>query len=269
MPTAPRAVSEPVRISIVTPSLNQARYLERTLRSVLDQQGEFQLEYLVQDGGSTDGSLEVLRRNGEGLRWRSEPDHGQAEAVNRALRQATGDVVGWVNSDDLLRAGALDRVARAFAGNPSLLWLHGGCDIVDEEDRIIRRWVSAYKARRCRRFSLRSLLLENYVSQMTVFWRREVHARVGYLDETLRYTFDYDFWLRLARLGEPLYLPDPLAAFRWYRESKSGAEFDRQFEEDLQVFRRHAPEDRWLRLRKRLRTAQIVGAYRALRALGA
>ncbi len=236
---------------------------------MLSQQGDFELEYLVQDGGSTDGSVDLLRRYQDRLRWRSEPDAGQADAVNRALRDATGDVVGWVNSDDLLRPGALARVAAAFRADPGLVWLHGGCDIVDEEDRIVRRWVSAYKARRCRAFSLRSLLVENFVSQMTVFWRRSAHREVGYLDASLRYTFDYDLWLRLARLGDPAYLPEPLAAFRWYRTSKSGAEFARQFEEDYRVFQRHAPGDRWLRLRKRLRTAEIVGTYHLLRALGA
>ncbi len=258
-----------MRISVVTPSLDQARFLERTVRSVVAQEGEFELEYLVQDGGSTDGSLEILRRYEGRLRWRSEPDGGQADAVNRALHQVSGDVVGWVNSVDLLRPGALARVADAFTAHPAALWLHGGCDIVDQDDRVIRRWISAYKDRRCRRFSLRSLLLENYVSQMTVFWRRAVHERIGYLDATLRYTFDYDLWLRLAALGDPLYLPEPVAAFRWYRGSKSGAEFVRQFEEDYRVFRRHAPEDRWLLLRKKVRTAQILATYRALRVLRA
>ncbi len=261
-------MTAPLRISVVTPSLGQGRYLERTLRSVLDQRGDFELEYRVQDGGSTDGTLEVLRRYQDRLAWRSEPDGGQAEAVNRALRAATGEVIGWVNSDDLLRPGALDRVARVFRERPDVLWVHGGCDIVDEEDRPIRRWVAAYKDRRCRRFSRRALLLENFVSQMTVFWRRELLERAGYLDESLRYTFDYDLWLRFAALGDPVYLPEPLAAFRWYRESKSGAQFERQFEEDHRVFLRHAPPDPLLRLRKRLRTAQIVAAYRLLRALG-
>lgn len=257
-----------MRISLVTPSLGQGRYIERTLRSVLAQRGDFDLEYWVQDGGSTDETLEILRRHGDQLAWRSEPDGGQAEAINHGFRAVSGDVVGWVNSDDLLRPGALDRVARVFRERPDTLWVHGGCDVVDEDDTPIRRWVAAYKDRRCRRFSRRALLLENFISQMTVFWRREVFDRIGYLDESLRYTFDYDFWLRLAALGEPVYLPEPLAAFRWYRESKSGAEFVRQFEEDYTVFLRHAPPDRWLRARKRLRTAQIVSAYRALRALG-
>jgi glycosyltransferase involved in cell wall biosynthesis len=259
-----------VRITLVTPTLNQSRFIERTLRSVLDQRGAFELEYLVQDGGSTDGTLDILRRQEDRLAWRSEPDAGQADALNRAFRRATGDVVGWLNSDDLLLPGALDRVARAFEQDPAAVWLHGGCEIVDEADRPIRRWIARYKAHRCRRYSRRSLLLENYVSQMTVFWRREALAAAGFLDPTLHLSFDYEYWLRLSRLGDPLYLPEPLAAFRWYPTSKSGANFVRQqLHEDQEVFLRHAPPgDRWLRLRKRLRSAQIVAVYGLLRMAG-
>ena len=140
---------------------------------------------------------------------------------------------------------------------------------MDADDRPIRRWVSAYKDRRCRAFSREALLVENFVSQMTVFWRREALERVGLLDATLHYAFDYDYWLRLSALGPPAYVPERQAAFRWYPSSKSGARFEQQFQEDLAVFRRHAPEgDRWLQARKRLRTAQILAAYRLLRLAG-
>jgi glycosyltransferase involved in cell wall biosynthesis len=255
------------RISIVTPSLNQAAFLPRTLESVLSQQGDFELEYVVQDGGSTDGSAEILRRYEPRIALRVEKDAGQSDAINRGLRRTTGEIIGWVNSDDLLLPGALARVAAAFAANPGALWLHGGCEIVDEEDRPIRRWITAYKDWRCRHYSRRALLVENFVSQMTVFWRRSAMERVGLLDESLRYTFDYEYWLRLSALGDPLFLPERIAAFRWYTSSKSGAQFEKQFAEDLQVFRRHAPPGALLGLHKRLRTAQIVGAYRLLRTL--
>ncbi len=255
------------RISIVTPSLNQAAFLPRTIESVLGQTGDFDLEYLVLDGGSTDGSVDVLRRYEGRLAYRVEKDRGQADAINKGLRAVTGDVVGWLNSDDLLYPGALARVAAAFAARPDAAWLHGGCEIIDEHDRPIRRWVTAYKDFRCRHYTRRALLVENFVSQMTVFWRRSALERVGLLDDSLRYSFDYEYWLRLSALGDPIYLPDRLAAFRWYTSSKSGANFERQFGEDLEAFRRHAPAGALLRLHKRLRTAQIVAAYRVLRAL--
>jgi hypothetical protein len=120
---------------------------------------------------------------------------------------------------------------------------------------------------RARHHSLPGLLVENYVSQMTVFWRRSLQERVGLLDPSLRYTFDYDLWLRFARVAPPLFLERTLAAFRWHVSSKSGSSFEAQFEEDFRVFERHAPPGRWLRLRKRVRTGQILAVYRVLRAL--
>lgn len=257
----------PLRISLVTPSLDQARFLERTIESVLSQRGPFELEYLVCDGGSTDGSVEILRRYQGRLLARVEPDAGQADAVNKGLRAATGDVLGWLNSDDVLRPGALARVAEVFLARPDVQWLHGSCDIIDAEDRPIRAAIRRYKDWRCRHHSFRSLLLENYISQMTVFWRRSAMERAGLLDATLHYTFDYDLWLRLSRLGPPAFIPETLAAFRWYPQSKSGARYRRQFEEDYRVFLRHAPRDPWLRLAKRLRTAHIVATYGVMSAL--
>lgn len=254
-----------LKISVVTPSLNQGAFIERTLRSVEDQEGEFDVEHLVFDGGSTDGTLEILARHAGRIRLVVEPDTGQANAINKGLRAATGDVVTWLNSDDLLLPGALARVARAFSERPGLVWLHGRCEIVDEEDRPLRRWLSAYKDYRCRRYTRPALQLENFISQMTVFWRRGALEQVGYLDESLRYAFDYDLWLRLAALQDPLFIDEKIAAFRWYTRSKSGGEFERQFAEDELVLRRYVPPGQPIRLRKRLRSWQIVTAYRALR----
>jgi glycosyltransferase involved in cell wall biosynthesis len=259
-------VSRPL-VSIVTPSLGQGAFVERTLESVLAQRGDFDLEYLVQDGGSSDGTLEILERHRHRISLVVEPDSGQADAVNRALRRSRGEIVGWVNSDDLLRPGAVQAAVEAFRAAPSALWLHGRCDIIDEADRPIRRLVEAYKDFRARRHRMDQLLVENYVSQMTVFWRRSLQDRVGLLDPSLRYTFDYDLWLRFAAVAPPLYLTRTLAAFRWHPTSKSGSSFEAQFAEDWEVFLRHAPHDRWLRLRKRMRTAQILAVYRILRSL--
>jgi glycosyltransferase involved in cell wall biosynthesis len=254
-------------VSVVMPSLDQRPFVERTLTSILSQRGDFDLELVVQDGGSTDGTLEVLERHRGRISLVVERDAGQADAVNRALSRARGEIVGWVNSDDLLRPGAIQAAVEAFRAAPGALWLHGRCDIVDEQDRIIRRPVAAYKDFRARRHKLEALLVENYVSQMTVFWRRSLLDRVGLLDSSLRYTFDYDLWLRFARVAPPLWLDRTLAAFRWHVSSKSGSAFEAQFAEDWEVFVRHAPPGRWLRVRKRMRTAQILAVYRILRAL--
>lgn len=251
------------RISIITPSYGHARFIERTLRSVIDQAGDFDLEYRVLDGGSEDGTLDILRRYEGRLEWISEPDTGQVDAINKGLRMATGDIVGWLNSDDVLMPGALARVAAAFAAYPRAEWVHGRCEVIGIDDRPIRRWISRYKDFRARRHSFENLLTENYISQMTTFWRRSVHDQVGYLDDSFKLAFDYEFWLRLAKRGAPVYLEERIACFRWYETSKSGASYKRQFEEDAEAAARHAPFDnRSILLRKRIKTAAIIGAYR-------
>ena len=264
---APVAAVPRLRISIVTPSFNQARFIGRTIESVLAQQGDFELEYLVIDGGSTDGTLDILERYPGRLGWSSEPDKGQVHAINRGLRQANGDVVGWLNSDDMLLPGALARVAAAFQAHPEAEWLHGRCRIIDEHDREVRRWVSLYKHLRSRRHSLDNLLLENYVSQMTVFWQRRVLDSIGYLDPTLPLAFDYDLWLRLARRSDPIYLDAPLACFRWYEASKSGSQFEAQLREAAAAAARQADDRPRALQRIRRRTDVILRAYR-LMALG-
>jgi glycosyltransferase involved in cell wall biosynthesis len=258
-----------LRVSIVTPSFNQAQFVERTILSVLEQRGDFDLDYLVLDGQSTDGTLDILRKYEGRLTWVSEPDGGQVDAINKGLRRVRGDIVGWLNSDDVLLPGALARVVAAFADHPRREWVHGRCEIIDADDRVIRRWISAYKHWCCKRYSYAQLLTENFISQMTVFWRRAVLDEVGYLDTGLKLAFDYDFWLRLAKRGDPVYLPEPVACFRWYDTSKSGSGFDRQFREDYYVATRHAPKRRWLHLLKRFKTARILVAYKVMALLRA
>jgi glycosyltransferase involved in cell wall biosynthesis len=253
-----------VKISIVTPSYNQGRFIERTIQSIVEQRGEFELEYFVRDGGSTDQTLEILRRYDGKLSWSSERDGGQVDAINKGLRACSGDVVAWINSDDVLQPGALQRVAQAF-DDPSIQWLHGRCDIIDENDRAIRHLVSAYKHWCCTRYSYARLLTENFISQMTVFWRRSLMNEVGLLDQDLNFAFDYDLWLRFAKVSDPTYIRDSLASFRWYRSSKSGSLYRSQFGEDYLVAERHAPTLRWTLMLKRFRTARLLTAYRLIR----
>jgi glycosyltransferase involved in cell wall biosynthesis len=252
-----------MRISIVTPSFNQARYIQRTIDSVLEQQGDFQLDYRVIDGGSTDGTLDILASYGDRLHWISEPDHGQVDAINKGLSTATGDIIGWLNSDDLLLPGALAHVAQAFSAHPDAEWVHGRCAIIDEHDRTVRRWVSAYKHFRSRHHSFENLLTENYVSQMTAFWRRSAHEAVGYLDPNVRLAFDYDFFLRLAKRSAPVFIDEPIACFRWYAESKSGAGFVAQMTETNELARRYRSNP-WTRVRARVKKLGIINVYRAL-----
>ena len=124
-----------MKISVITPSYNQGHYIRQTINSVLNQRGDFEVEHLVVDGQSTDDTLAVLRSYGHAIRWLSEPDDGQADALNKGIALATGDVIGWLNSDDLYHPGCLDAVARVFAAEPRTQWLYGKVRIIDELGR--------------------------------------------------------------------------------------------------------------------------------------
>jgi len=261
--------NRPLTISIVVPSYNQAEYLPRTLASILSQQGDFALEVLVVDGQSTDGSLAILQAiNDPRVTWISEPDNGQSDAINKGLAQVTGDVVTWLNSDDIYCDGALAKVAKAMLDHPQTQWLAGQCVIINEQDQPIRQGVTRYKNRQLARYRRRRLLRENFISQMSVFWRNDFGKDVGFLDESLYYTMDYDLWLRMSKASEPLILSENLGCFRWYANSKSGKINRRQFDEQYQVASPHLKGDPISRLIHRLNVEKIVWAYRLMRLLG-
>ncbi|HEY0509174.1 MAG TPA: glycosyltransferase family 2 protein [Blastococcus sp.] len=234
------SVSTPadVRITVITPSYNQAAFVGETMRSVREQDHP-NVEHIVIDGASTDGSLDVIRRYGDHATIVSEPDRGQTDAINKGLRRASGDVVCWLNSDDYFLPGTLSAVAEYFAAHPDVLWLTGDCAIVDAHGAPIQQPVRLYK-RGLRALPAAFYLgLTNAVTQPSTFWRRSAHEQLGYLDESLDYTMDYDWWLRLNTLSRPARLRRTLTAFRIHEESKGGSAYRAQFAEDLETFRRH------------------------------
>lgn len=258
-----------MKISVVTPSFNGRRYLEHAAASILSQQGAFDLEWLVVDGGSTDGTLDFLRSLDDGrVRWISEADRGQSHAINKGLDVAVGDVVAWLNTDDLYIPGALSAVAHALESNPAAQWLAGRCQVIDADGNVIRESVTRYKERSLRRYSYRALLRENFVSQPAVFWRREFGRRVGPLDESLHYTMDYDLWLRMGRERAPLFVDRVLAQFRLHPSSKTGRVNREQFDEQYRVACRYVGADRVSRWTHRFNVEKIVWAYRVMRAMG-
>jgi glycosyltransferase involved in cell wall biosynthesis len=255
-----------VKISIITPSLNQCAYLRQTMQSILSQRGDFELQWVVVDGGSTDGTIQLLRGvNDSRVSWTSEPDGGQAAAVNKGLAKVEGEIVGWLNSDDLYQPGALDEVSRVFAGRPDAQWVVGQCGIVDSQGRQIREAVTGYKNRSLRKYSYRKLLRENMISQPAVFWRKGFIGRAGALDEKLHYTMDYDLWLRMGRLCEPVRVERELARFRIHGQSKSGKVNRGQFDEQYQVAIRYFNGDWRSRWAHRFNVEKIVWAYRLMR----
>jgi glycosyltransferase involved in cell wall biosynthesis len=256
-------------LSIVTPSLNGGAFFPEMLQSVLSQRGEFDLQWIVIDGGSRDGTVELLQRTQDSrLTWLSEPDHGQSAAINKGLAMADGQVVAWLNCDDLYKPGALAAVAQAFAANPAAQWLVGGCDLIDKDAHEVRRGVTRYKQRRLRSFSFKALLRMNMISQPAVFWRRQLGDAAGPLDESLHWTMDYDLWLRMARHCPPLILDRVLASFRVHGASKSRGGERAQFSEGYRVACRYADADPLSRLAHRLNVERIVWAYHAMRLIG-
>lgn len=224
------------RISIVMPSFNQVAFLEEAVRSVLDQQG-VTAELLVMDPGSTDGSRELLTRlageYGERLRLFFEPDRGQSDAVNKGMDLARGDLLGWLNSDDRLRAGALARVAQLLKSDEPA-WLYGRAGVIDEYGRPCSSLVVSYKNLRGATFSRLKLLTENFIPQMAVFWNRAIWRKGGGLNLRKDLDMDYDLWLRFAVVATPLVLPEELADFRVHGAAKgsrfTGAQLDAAYE---------------------------------------
>jgi glycosyltransferase involved in cell wall biosynthesis len=255
-------VAELPRISIITPSWNQRGFIGATIDSVLGQ-GYPNLDYVIVDGDSTDGTLDILRGYGEAVRWMSEPDRGQAHALNKGLRMTTGDVIGFLNSDDVYEPGALLAVGRFFAGHPEAHWVTGRCRTIDERDNEIRRPITAYKNAWLQLRSYRALLLLNYMSQPATFWTRTAGEEVGDFDESLRYAMDYDYWLRLGRRHRLWLIDRYLASFRVHAASKAGAAAAPQFDSDMRIVRRYT-SSRLVLAGHRAHNALAVAVYRLL-----
>jgi glycosyltransferase involved in cell wall biosynthesis len=266
MSAAPRSSgSDPAGlplITIVTPCFNGAATLQETLESVRGQ-GYRNVEHIVVDAGSTDGSLEILER-APGITYISEPDRGLSDGVNKGIRMAHGDVIGWLNADDFYLPGALEAVGGAYREHPDALWITGQCEIVGADGRPIRRGATAYKNLLLSHYSFRLYLTQNFVSSPSTFVTRAGYAHVGPFDETLTHSMDYDVWLRLARLSDPVILKRPLAAFRMAEGSLSMSGFEKAFVEHEQVARHHGANHSVAIAVNAGMSRLIVGVYKLL-----
>ena len=201
------------QITVVTPSYNHAAFLRRCIDSVLEQAYP-NLQYFVHDGGSTDGTVEILKGYGDAICWRSERDRGQAAAVNEGFRKSDGDLVAWLNSDDYYLPGAFDHAVNAFEEHPGAAMIYGRARLVDEAGHTIRPYPTFA-------FHRRDLARKCYVCQPTVFVRRSVLDEVGLLNEDFDICIDYEWWLRIGRDHTLAFCDHELAASRLYPATKT------------------------------------------------
>ena len=207
------------RVSLVTPSFNQGAYLEATIRSVLDQDYP-DVEYMILDGGSTDSSVDIIRRYEDRLAyWVSEPDGGQTDAINRGFRRATGKYVGWLNSDDMLPPGSIAAAVDYLEANPDVGMVYGNAEYIDSDGQLLRMVEPPP-------FDYLRILTTavNYVQQFGSLMRRELFEQVGELDIRLYFAMDLDYWLRLGLVAPIGHIPVTLACFRVHENSKSVAQ---------------------------------------------
>lgn len=252
------------KISIVTPSFNQAAFLERTIGSVLGQRYA-DLEYRILDGGSTDGSADILRKYEDRLTsWVSEPDEGQADAIARGLAQCTGDIFAYLNSDDVYYPGALEAVAEFFTTHPDVDLVYGDAIHIDAEDRALALDVlPAYRWEDLRRVCV--------IPQMASFWRRSAYERVGGIDAKYQFALDYEFFLRLGEQGKIAHLPRVLAGFRRHKAAKTTRARDTWAKENRELSIRYLGREGWNRadwLRMKWLTARQIGAIAGRRIKG-
>ena len=205
------------RISIVTPSYNQAQFIEETIRSVL-LQGYPDLEYVIMDGGSTDGSVEIIRKYETWLSYvHIGPDAGQSAAIGEGFSHATGEILAWLNSDDRYHAGTLRRVAQFLVRNSRVVFSNGDANVVDVVGRTIRRWY----AMQPNRFLAANFGVQDW-PQQACFWRSWAYKKAGGMDRSLQYCLDLDLFIRLMRVGRSGRIPGPpLADFRIHDRAKS------------------------------------------------
>jgi|WetSurMetagenome_2_1015567.scaffolds.fasta_scaffold104719_1 glycosyltransferase involved in cell wall biosynthesis len=222
-------------VSIITPSFNQAKFIEETLKSVLSQDYP-DLEYIVIDGGSADNTLAILRKYEGKIKWNSEPDYGQADAVNKGFSMAKGEILGWLNSDDTYLAGTIRTVAEYFENHPDIVMVYGDACVIDEDERTTGRY-------RSEPFRTERLSETCFICQPTVFMRRDVFREIGLLDINLHTCMDYDYWMRIAKKYPPekiAYLQGTyLANSRMYPANKTMNMRETVFLESLDTVKKH------------------------------
>ena len=252
------------RISVITPSYNQAQFLERTILSVLHQAYP-NLQYGIVDGGSTDGSIEIINKYRNQIDFAIiEKDRGQADALNKGMKRANGEIVCYINSDDTLLHNALNTVGKHFKDRPEDLWIIGDCLYIDEQGKVmIYPETNTHRMVATDIDGLAHVLIRNKPVEMPqpgIFWKRSLLDRFGYFDETFHYTFDYDMWCRFLAAGlRPTIIHADLATYRIHDTSKTCAQRPQFLNEHIKTEKRYA---KYLHGKQRFLLAKAIGYRR-------
>ena len=261
-----------MKISIITTNYNTDKYLKKTIKSVLNQKGNFELEYIITDGGSTDSSLDIIKKYDREVKdgkwgskviykYKSEKDKGQSNGINKGLRMGTGDIIGVLNADDIYTKGTLDKVVKYFKDNPECMWLTGYCKIIDENDKQIKKYITEYKNRKLRRFTFNQLLIENCISQPSTFWRKSVMDDVGYIDESLHYSMDQEYSARIASKHKLHLIPEYLAEFRFTSDTKTGSSIEKTLSESKMIAKKYS-KNKWIFILQDLSNLKRIISYK-------
>jgi Glycosyltransferases involved in cell wall biogenesis len=224
-------------ISIITPSFNNGKYIRQTIQSILGQ-GGISVEYIVVDGGSSDGTLDTIRSFGDRLRYISKPDHGQSDAINKGIQMSHGDLIGWLNADDYYHPETLHVIAEYFAKNPEVIFLYGDGLVVAEDGTIIGLYPTE-------EYSLKRLAYRSFICQPAAFWRRSLSEEIGSMDVSLHYAMDLDFWIRTGKalIRHPewrvAYIPQVFAYSRMHRRTKTITRHREVLHEIINVVKRY------------------------------
>lgn len=268
-----------MKFSIVTPSFNQGHFISQTIESILTQKGDFEIEYFIMDGGSTDNTVEVIKKFEQQIKsgqfknlnkgitffWQSKKDKGQSDAINQGLNKATGDILAYINSDDTYVEGAFEKIAEAFQADEKKGWLTGYCNIVNQDNEPIRSLIARYKNFWLNRYSYNKLLVLNFVSQPATFWTSKLIKKYGLFEEKLHYVMDYEYWLRIGeKHQDPIVLKEPVANFRIHGQSKGETSFKKQFAEDFQIAKEYS-ENKFLTVLHKIHNFFILTVYKIQR----
>ena len=255
---------ESVDISVITAVYNGEQFIRATVESILNQTGNFNLEYIIRDGCSTDDTLNILAeyQSDPRLTVISEKDGGPQEAINNGMAMATGELGCWLNADDIYEPGTLQKVVDAFAQHSAKDWLYGRCSIIDEHNSEIRKPITWYKNILGYFYSRNILLCENFINQPATFWRMSLWNKVNDLNPAYKAAWDYELWLKMAECSPAIHIRSYLSHFRRHDASISENNFEQQFSEELSIARDHG---NWLHhVIHRINIWKIVTIYKLL-----